>query len=128
MGPSGGDARGDVLGHGRRGALDAAGPPWEHYGDAIAAFPTTIIADESPGTSMLYSSGTTGQPKGIRRPLSGLAIDDPSRTGIAALERFLLGIVNAENAVGVIAVPNPAITRDLDPPGTGTRARYVDLG
>lgn len=34
-----------------------------------AAFPTTPIADESPGNDMLYSSGTTGRPKGIRPPL-----------------------------------------------------------
>ena len=27
---------------------------------------------------MLYSSGTTGRPKGIKRPLTGLQVDDPS--------------------------------------------------
>jgi long-chain acyl-CoA synthetase len=37
--------------------------------EATAAFPDTPIADESLGTAMLYSSGTTGQPKGILRPL-----------------------------------------------------------
>jgi long-chain acyl-CoA synthetase len=36
---------------------------------ATAAFPATPIADESLGTAMLYSSGTTGRPKGILRPL-----------------------------------------------------------
>ena len=36
---------------------------------AVAEFPTTPIADESLGTAMLYSSGTTGRPKGIVRPL-----------------------------------------------------------
>lgn len=30
-----------------------------------AAQPTTPIADEAPGSEMLYSSGTTGRPKGI---------------------------------------------------------------
>ena len=32
-------------------------------------FPSTPIADEMAGTDMLYSSGTTGRPKGIRPPL-----------------------------------------------------------
>ena len=31
--------------------------------------PTSPIPDESPGTDMLYSSGTTGRPKGVRPPL-----------------------------------------------------------
>lgn len=38
-------------------------------GEATAGLPDTPIADESIGTAMLYSSGTTGRPKGILRPL-----------------------------------------------------------
>lgn len=37
--------------------------------EATAGLPKTPIADESVGTAMLYSSGTTGRPKGILRPL-----------------------------------------------------------
>jgi long-chain acyl-CoA synthetase len=36
---------------------------------AAAAYPATPIADEALGAAMLYSSGTTGRPKGILRPL-----------------------------------------------------------
>jgi long-chain acyl-CoA synthetase len=36
---------------------------------ATAGLPRTPIPDESVGTAMLYSSGTTGRPKGIVRPL-----------------------------------------------------------
>jgi long-chain acyl-CoA synthetase len=36
---------------------------------ATSQLPSTPIADESIGTAMLYSSGTTGRPKGILRPL-----------------------------------------------------------
>src|SRR5438445_10204956 len=36
---------------------------------AISGLPNTPIPDESVGTAMLYSSGTTGRPKGILRPL-----------------------------------------------------------
>jgi long-chain acyl-CoA synthetase len=38
--------------------------------EATRALPKTPIADESIGTAMLYSSGTTGRPKGILRPLA----------------------------------------------------------
>jgi long-chain acyl-CoA synthetase len=43
-------------------------------------FPNTPIADECAGTDMLYSSGTTGRPKGIRRPFISdlpIAIETP---------------------------------------------------
>ena len=40
-----------------------------NYEDAIKPFPETPIDGELLGTSMLYSSGTTGRPKGILRPL-----------------------------------------------------------
>ena len=36
---------------------------------STAGLPNTPITDESIGTPMLYSSGTTGRPKGILRPL-----------------------------------------------------------
>lgn len=54
---------------------DGVIPGYEPYEDAIAAFPETPIADETSGTDMLYSSGTTGRPKGVKIPLSGEAID-----------------------------------------------------
>jgi long-chain acyl-CoA synthetase len=42
-------------------------PGFESLEAARDAFPTTPIADESAGSTMLYSSGTTGRPKGVRR-------------------------------------------------------------
>ena len=56
------------------GETAAAGPAPAHcrvadYASELARFPATPIADERLGTPMLYSSGTTGRPKGVLRPL-----------------------------------------------------------
>jgi long-chain acyl-CoA synthetase len=48
---------------------ELGGPRFVDFEQAVAAHPATPIADESLGAAMLYSSGTTGRPKGILRPL-----------------------------------------------------------
>ncbi|HEX7873372.1 MAG TPA: acyl-CoA synthetase [Sphingobium sp.] len=60
--------------------------------DAIATLPVTPIADECGGTDMLYSSGTTGRPKGIRKDISGHdPIDAPTPLGKVARAKFGMG-------------------------------------
>ena len=55
---------------------DLAG--WSAYAPAVAAQPATRIADELAGGDMLYSSGTTGRPKGVFVPPQATEIDAPS--------------------------------------------------
>jgi long-chain acyl-CoA synthetase len=60
------------------------------FEDARAGMPTTPIADESAGRAMLYSSGTTGRPKGVKRMGAvDPAIDAPNP--LATLGQALYG-------------------------------------
>jgi len=52
--------------------LDGTIPGFDSWEEAIASMPETPIADQSEGASMLYSSGTTGYPKGVKKALSPL--------------------------------------------------------
>jgi acyl-CoA synthetase (AMP-forming)/AMP-acid ligase II len=54
-----------------------ARPGFRSWSEALAAQPETPIADQLAGQDMLYSSGTTGRPKGIKRALEGLPFDQP---------------------------------------------------
>ena len=56
--------------------LGGAMPGYENAEDAVRAMPATPVADETPGSDMLYSSGTTGRPKGVKGTLSGGALTD----------------------------------------------------
>ena len=62
--------------------------PYESFEAARAKFPTTPIADQTAGSDMLYSSGTTGRPKGIKPPLTGGAIDEPTSLAMMANQVF----------------------------------------
>jgi fatty-acyl-CoA synthase len=72
-------------------ALGGAVPGWASWEEAVEAMPDTPIADERAGADMLYSSGTTGRPKGVRVALP----EDPHIAGpsvLAMLARGLYGI------------------------------------
>jgi acyl-CoA synthetase (AMP-forming)/AMP-acid ligase II len=72
--------------------MDGVEDGFESYEAALDASLAQPLADQPRGMVMLYSSGTTGQPKGIERPLSGVQIDDPSATGMASVLRSMLGM------------------------------------
>jgi acyl-CoA synthetase (AMP-forming)/AMP-acid ligase II len=56
--------------------LDGRADGFESYEDAVSGCPTTALAKEPAGELMLYSSGTTGRPKGIKRPLGDGSVAD----------------------------------------------------
>ena len=66
-----------VVGGGEAAAGAAGATQLQDFDAAVAAFPEHKIADEWLGASMLYSSGTTGRPKGILRPLPEHPPDQP---------------------------------------------------
>ncbi len=71
--------------------LYAVGGPHGVYASfeaARAGQPTTPIADETAGSDMLYSSGTTGRPKGVKPALSGGPIDAPNALQMMAQGLF----------------------------------------
>ena len=64
--------------------------PFQSFEDARGLMPTTPIADQTAGGAMLYSSGTTGRPKGVRRTTAiDPAIDAPN--GLAMLGQAIYG-------------------------------------
>jgi long-chain acyl-CoA synthetase len=72
------------------------------FEDSIAGFPARPLDNETEGNIMFYSSGTTGRPKGIKRPLSG----EPFGTGGGAL-RGLLQMMYGFTPESVYLCPAP---------------------
>jgi long-chain acyl-CoA synthetase len=68
--------------------VGGAQAPFASFEDARASLPTTPIADQTAGSAMLYSSGTTGRPKGVKRAaVADPAIDAPN--GLAVIGQAL---------------------------------------
>ncbi|HZC15676.1 MAG TPA: acyl-CoA synthetase [Caulobacteraceae bacterium] len=74
----------------KRFMCDGTADGYESFEAARDAFPAEPIADPSPGGIMLYSSGTTGRPKGVKHPLpEGAVGSNPNPLGM--LGRMLYG-------------------------------------
>jgi long-chain acyl-CoA synthetase len=69
---------------------DSPPAPYEPYTAVAAGYPSDNVADEELGAAMLYSSGTTGQPKGILRPLPEGAPSTP--LPVMEFVKFLFGV------------------------------------
>ena len=68
---------------------DGAEPGWEDYEQILDQTDATPLDDQWQGGSMLYSSGTTGRPKGILRPLPEIKVTDvPAGAGIGSAYGF----------------------------------------
>ena len=63
---------------------------FDDYFETLAKHPAQPLTEEPMGSFMLYSSGTTGQPKGIKRPLTGNWVGDEN-VGNGALQKMLWG-------------------------------------
>jgi len=72
------------------------------YEDAIAQYPATKLDQQPAGQLMLYSSGTTGRPKGILRPELNYDIDKDAGP-VGALQKMLWGF--DENTVYLSPAP-----------------------
>lgn len=62
--------------------------PFEDFDAVVGGYPDTPIADEKVGAAMLYSSGTTGRPKGILRQLPDQHPADPLPLGTFLQEQW----------------------------------------
>jgi acyl-CoA synthetase (AMP-forming)/AMP-acid ligase II len=72
--------------------LDGDAPGFERFEDVVARHPAEPLPDEREGADMLYSSGTTGRPKGIEPPLP--AGEMGSGAGVAMLCQLLFGFAS----------------------------------
>jgi long-chain acyl-CoA synthetase len=82
--------------------IDEPQPGFRSFDAEAIAQPTTPIADEVAGYDMLYSSGTTGRPKGIKRESESKPIDVPN-----AFLRLLCADMCGMNSDSIYLSPAP---------------------
>ncbi len=72
--------------------------------ELVEGQPATAPAARTAGTAMHYTSGTTGQPKGVRRALTGL--DPDTSAELMAMFLLLFGIEPRRGHVHLVTSPN----------------------
>src|SRR5262245_29593433 len=67
---------------------------YESYDEALSAEESTDLDDARPGGQMLYTSGTTGRPKGVTREMAGLAAAPATGAASATVATTRLAAIN----------------------------------
>jgi long-chain acyl-CoA synthetase len=79
-------------------------PGFRPHAELVAGQPATLPADRTNGTTMHYTSGTTGRPKGVRRRLAGIDPDDHGELLTFLLSFF--GITPGRPNAHLVTSPN----------------------
>ena len=108
------------------GPGDGAGAA--NLSEVTSGFPDTPIADETLGIAMLYSSGTTGRPKGILRPVPD---EPPSHTlpvidFLGKIYRFREGLTYLSPAPLYHAAPHVGVNLTIRLGGTAIVMEHFD--
>ena len=104
------------------------GGPYESWEDAIAPLQDVPVADEQLGAPMPYSSGTTGRPKGILRPLTEAHPGEEliATKGIIALWRFRKEMVYLSPAPLYHSAPQVSVALTLRLGSTAVVMEHFD--
>jgi long-chain acyl-CoA synthetase len=79
-------------------------PGFRPVADLRDGQPASLPADRTAGATMHYTSGTTGRPKGVRRPLSGLEPEPAAELSTALPQIF--GVTIGPPNVHLVTSPN----------------------
>ena len=107
---------------------DHADGPFEPYLAAVEQHPAEPVADEELGAAMLYSSGTTGRPKGILRPLPLVHPGEvlPVMAFVKALMRLREGMVYLSPAPLYHSAPQASVSNAIRLGSTSVVMEHFD--
>jgi long-chain acyl-CoA synthetase len=103
---------------------------WESFEAAVDGFPGDPVSGESLGAAMLYSSGTTGQPKGILRELPAAEPGEPLPVMlfVRSMFGFTDGMTYLNPAPLYHSAPQASVSASLRTGSTTVVMEHFDAG
>ncbi|HUF32761.1 MAG TPA: AMP-binding protein [Acidimicrobiales bacterium] len=99
---------------------------FEPYDEVVAAEDTSDIDEPSAGTKMLYTSGTTGRPKGVHRPPADAGQASVTAAATAALSGYKAGTSQLHLITGPLYHAAPLLISLAGPLAAGVGVVLMD--